>query len=56
MATQTAGATENITKLIQNMAQAIEEVVSVIYKMIDGINEEKLYIIINKCLKCFPCS
>lgn len=41
MATQTAGATENITKLIQNMAQAIEEVVSVIYKMIDGINEEK---------------
>lgn len=41
MATQTADATDNITKLIQNMAQSIEDVVSVIYKMIDGINEEK---------------
>ena len=37
MATQTGDATENITKLIHNMSSAIEDVVSVIYTMIDGI-------------------
>ena len=41
MATQTGDATENITKLIHNMSSAIEDVVSVIYTMIDGINTEK---------------
>lgn len=41
MATQTQNATDHITKLINNVAAAINEVVSVIYNMIDGINEEK---------------
>ena len=41
MATQTGDATESITKLIHNMSSAIEDVVSVIYTMIDGINTEK---------------
>ena len=41
MATQTQNATDHITKLINNVAAAINEVVSVIYTMIDGINEEK---------------
>ena len=41
MATQTGDATENITKLIHNMSSAIDDVVSVIYTMIDGINTEK---------------
>lgn len=41
MATQTQNATDHITKLINNVATAINEVVSVIYNMIDGINEEK---------------
>lgn len=41
MATQTNDATSHITNLIANVASAINEVVSVIYQMIDGINEEK---------------
>lgn len=41
MATQTQNATDHITKLINNVAAAINEVVSVIYRMIDGINAEK---------------
>ena len=36
-----AGEAGNITKLIHNMSSAIEDVVSVIYTMIDGINTEK---------------
>lgn len=41
MAGQTSDATVQITQLIGDVAKAIREVVHVIYKMIDGINEEK---------------
>lgn len=42
MATQTNDATLHITELISNVSAAINEVVTVIYQMIAGINEEKL--------------
>lgn len=41
MATRTNEATENITDLIGNVSAAISEVVTVIHRMIDGIQEEK---------------
>lgn len=41
MATQTQGATNSITTIIENISNAIEEVVTVIYQMIEGIDEEK---------------
>lgn len=41
MATQTQGATSNITELIHNISTSIKESVDVIYQMIEGINEEK---------------
>lgn len=42
MATQTKEATTNITALIENIANGINEVVTVIHEMIDDIQEEKL--------------
>ncbi len=41
MATQTQDATLDITALINNVSSAINEVVKVVYNMIEGINEEK---------------
>ena len=41
MASQTSNATVHITKLINNVSGAINEVVSVIHQMINGINEQK---------------
>ena len=41
MAEQTQDATKNITELITNVSTAISQTVAVIYKMIDGIKEEK---------------
>lgn len=41
MADQTQDATKQITELITNVSGAISQTVAVIYKMIDGINEEK---------------
>ena len=41
MATQTKDATGNIAELIQNVSGAIEEVVTVIRQMIDGISSQK---------------
>lgn len=41
MAAQTKDATVHITELIDNVSSAIEEVVTVIHQMLDGINEEK---------------
>lgn len=41
MATQTKNATQHITELIDNVSKAINEVVSVVYQMIEGINEER---------------
>lgn len=41
MASQTKEATVKITELIQNVTSAINEVVTVIQQMIDGINQEK---------------
>lgn len=41
MATQTDEATLHITNLVKNISEAINQVVSVIYQMIDGIQEEK---------------
>lgn len=41
MADQTQGATDNITTIIENISDAINEVVTVIYHMIEGIDEEK---------------
>lgn len=41
MAAQTKGATQNITELIHNVSAAINEVVNVVYQMIEGINEER---------------
>ena len=41
MATQTKDATGNIAELIQNVSGAIEEVVTVIRRMIDGIGSQK---------------
>lgn len=41
MATQTQEATDKITALIENVSSAINQVVTVVYQMIDGINQEK---------------
>ncbi|MGN1147401.1 MAG: methyl-accepting chemotaxis protein [Lachnospiraceae bacterium] len=41
MATQTSDATTQITSLIENVSTAIKEVVAVVYRMIDGINDSK---------------
>lgn len=41
MAAQTSEATTHIGELIENVSAGIHEVVTVIYQMIDGINEEK---------------
>lgn len=41
MATQTKNATEHITALIGNVSTAINDVVNVVYQMIEGINQEK---------------
>lgn len=41
MAVQTKEATVHITELITNVSSAIEDVVNVVYQMIEGINEER---------------
>lgn len=41
MSNQTKDATVHITGLIQNVASAIEQVVNMVYEMIEGINAEK---------------
>lgn len=42
LAAQTGTATTHIEELIENVSAGIHEVVSVIYQMIEGINEEKV--------------